>query len=177
MCLAQMRVCWHWTQTQLPGLSSCTMVESRWRGSGSHSSTQTIPRGSRVCLRCCVTKALTSGTTGRWSGEDDGLILLWRWEGSVGGQALICVGLVTQTSPGVCTALRTTTSLSMTTSVWRYQHICLTLVGLECIWTGLVAPCPSTASLLGPSATFTRSTAPSLSPYSLDLGWKRMTAL
>lgn len=172
-----MCVCWHWTQTLLLSLSSCMMVESRWRGSGNNSSIQTTPRGLRVYLRCCVTKVLPSGTTGRWSGEGDGWISLWQWEASVGGRALIYAGLAIQTSPGVCTALRTTTLLSTTTRRWRYQHLCLIPAGLECIWTGQVALCPSTASPLGPSATFTHSTAPSVNPCSLGLGWKRMTAL
>lgn len=173
----QMHVRWHLTRTQLPSLSFCMPVESRWRGSERHSSTRITLTGLRVSPRCYVTKASPNATTGRWSGEDAGWMSLWLWGGSIGGRALTSVGLAPQTSPGVCTALRITTALSMTTSRWIYQHLCLAPTRSECTWTGQVAPCPSTASPLGPSATFTRSIAPSQSPSTPGLGWRRMTAL
>lgn len=173
----QMHVRCRLTRTQLPSLSFCMTVESRWRGSERHSSTRITLTGLRVSPRCYVTKVSLNATTGRWSGEDAGWMSLWLWGGSIGGRALTSVGLAPQTSPGVCTALRITTALSMTTSRWIYQHLCLAPTGSECTWTGQVAPCPSTASPLGPSVTFTRSIAPSQSPSTPGLGWRRMTAL
>lgn len=134
-------------------------------------------RGLRVSPRCSVTKASPNATTGRWSGKDAGWMLLWRPGGSVEGRVLTSVDLGARSSPGVCTALRIITVLSTTSSLWRYQHLHLTPTGLGYIWTGQGAPCPSTVSHLGPSVIFIHSAVPSLSHFTLGLGWRRMTAL
>lgn len=177
VCFLQMHVPSLWTETQLPSLSLCMNVELEWHGSGSHSCTPVILSGLRVSPRCCVSKASGSVTTGRWSGRGAGWMWLCLWGGSIVGRALTSVGLVPLNIPGFFTALMTTTALSMTTSPWTYQHPCLAPTGLECTWTGQGAPCPSTVSPVGPSATFTHSIAPSPSPSTLALGWRVTIAL
>lgn len=172
-----MHVRWHWMQTRPPSLSSCTTAGNRQPGWGKDASTRLTLTGLRASPRCCATKGSLSVTTGRWSGGDAGWTWLWQRGGSSGGPALTAVGSATQTSPGVYTALRTTTALSTTARLRKYSHIRVAPAGLECTWTGQAAPCPSTASPQAPSDTFILSIAPSRSPCTPGLGWRRMTAL
>lgn len=152
------------------------MGGSRLRGSERLSRTPITQRGLKVSPRSFVSKPSPSATTGRWSGVGAGWTSPLPWVEFTAERVPTSVRLAKLISPGVCSVLRIITVFITTTSVWKSLPLRLAHRGLEFTWTGRVGPCRSIVCSLGASDTFTPSTTTSLSPSTLALGWRRMTA-
>lgn len=166
-----------WTQTQHTDTSLCLRTRQRWLWWERSSLILIIQKDSSTGSSCCVQTVWRAAVTGRWWGKAG---CLWEWlTGESEGERLTAAsGSVT--GLGVCAALISVT-LPLPVTEWQpYTLPSLFLREWQCIWTGLLAFCPSTQSPLTGWPTCTPSNPHSLNLSTLRLGlsmWLGLTPL